>query len=391
MDSEANISSKFSKRPFSSYRPITSKINKVSDSEKFDVFKIAEIEEVINYQVSEVKEEMTAFDFLKKQTKKLGNIELLEKNSEDLFKWNTILNTKPNRPKTSKNYSKKQIFNEKTVEKNKISEPFSNNQSNLNEIYQKQVDNNKTINVDYSKSFVFPIALIDEKEEKLNDYITIQNERKRKKRINRANVASARKNTKKDVKALSSNYSSINDQYRETVNSVASKSSNKVNDRKGNSTRPQSVFSKRNDNDIFYTNKAVNDYFTQDFKQFAWKFKPLQAKLPVKNNKIKKALNQEKKNHVIATSLLSSRPKIEKLFDDRDLKITLNSGRIEPLIKSMASCTENENWSEFISAVHNKSYLKSNKPLGNWDGKVDYRVNIRNKLMVELKGISITY
>jgi len=111
----------------------------------------------------------------------------------------------------------------------------------------------------------------------------------------------------------------------------------------------------------------------------------------VKNNKIKKALNQEKKNHVIATSLLSSRPKIEKLFDDRDLKITLNSGRIEPLIKSMASCTENENWSEFISAVHNKSYLKSNKPLGNWDGKVDYRVNIRNKLMVELKGISITY
>jgi len=193
MDSEANIS-KLSKRPYSSYRPVTAKINKASDSEKFDVFKISEIEEVINYKVSEVKEEITAFDFLKKQTKKLDNIELLEKNSEDLFKWNCILNPKSNRPKTSKNFSKKQIFQEKIAEKNKNSEHFSKNQSNVNEVYQKQVDNNQTINVDYSKSFVFPIALIDEKEEKLNDYITIQNERKRKKRINRANAVSARQN-----------------------------------------------------------------------------------------------------------------------------------------------------------------------------------------------------
>ena len=107
----------------------------------------------------------------------------------------------------------------------------------------------------------------------------------------------------------------------------------------------------------------------------------------MKNNKIKKVLTSEKKNNIITKTLLSSRPKIDKIFDDRELKITLNSGRIEPLIKSMASYTDNQSWSDFISLVGNKTYLKSNKPLGNWDTRVDFKVNMRNKLMIELKGI----
>ena len=367
MDFDSQIKSQIPMRPMSSIRPFTAKINKYHESDKENLSKNSEIEEALKFDEDENNNE-NQIDFFKYQTKKLDKIELLEKNADDLYNWRALFTNNSFRPKTTKTKKSARDFKNTLIsEKSNTKETQENNSKN-----------------DEKESFVFPLALIDKEEEKLKDLITIQSIRKRKKRINRANVVSAKQS--KNFSKTISNFS-LKSNNKDTINTYNSKSNLKINYNNANCSRPQSVYSHRKDNAVFYTNKAVNEYFTQDFKEFTKKFKPLQAKFSVNSETIKKALEIEKNK--TKTIINYKKPKIEKIFDDRELKITLTSGKIEPLIKSIANYTDNEKWNQFLVHDYNKTYLNSSKPLGFWNSKVDYKVNIRNKLMIELKGIKV--
>lgn len=161
------------------------------------------------------------------------------------------------------------------------------------------------------------------------------------------------------------------------------KSSNNIK-----STRPQSIYSKRADNDIFYTNLSLNEYFTQDFKDFSNKFKVLSSKYPAKTEKIKKTLDsfRLKDKNMLSKSRLSDL--IEKNIDlnDKDIRSLASSRNIIPFIKTLATTSDNEIFRESLKYHDSKLYLKSNQPLGNNESKINLHLNVRNENMVKLKG-----
>jgi hypothetical protein len=155
-------------------------------------------------------------------------------------------------------------------------------------------------------------------------------------------------------------------------------------------TRPQSIYSKRSDNDIFYTNLSLNEYFTQDFKDFSNKFKILSSKFPAKTEKIKKTIDSSriKDRNLLSKSRLTDL--IEKNIDlnDKDIRFLASSRNIIPFIKTLATTSDNEVFRESLKYNEQKLYPKSNKPLGNNDSKVNLHINVRNENMINLKSNS---
>ncbi len=67
--------------------------------------------------------------------------------------------------------------------------------------------------------------------------------------------------------------------------------SKRINGKGNNAARPQSVYAKRDENDIVYTNKAFNEYFTQSLEVFAEKFPILKAKQKSYLNRVKSIIS----------------------------------------------------------------------------------------------------
>ena len=61
-----------------------------------------------------------------------------------------------------------------------------------------------------------------------------------------------------------------------------------------NAVRPDSVHCKRHEDDNFYMSKAVNEYFTDSFMDYAKKVKILQAKLKCRGGNLQKTMNKVK-------------------------------------------------------------------------------------------------
>jgi hypothetical protein len=151
---------------------------------------------------------------------------------------------------------------------------------------------------------------------------------------------------------------------------------------KGNATKPLSVYSKRSDDDVFYLNKAFSDYFKQDFKEFAEKFSLLHPKVKCNNNKMKRILEKLKtfneKNEKISQM---KEDKVEKEIEmkEKDIYLAGNSKNIFPLLRSIYSqLYPYENEENVLTTPNLKYYFKSNKPLGNNDGNINYTYNMRN-------------
>ncbi len=78
---------------------------------------------------------------------------------------------------------------------------------------------------------------------------------------------------------------------------------------------------------------------------------------------------------------------IEKNIDlnDKDIRFLASSRNIIPFIKTLATTSDNEIFRESLKYNEQKLYLKSNKPLGNSDSKVNLHINVRNENMINLK------
>ena len=153
----------------------------------------------------------------------------------------------------------------------------------------------------------------------------------------------------------------------------------------GNSARPQSVYSKRADTDIFYTNSSLNEYFTQDIKDFSKKINLLNPKYLTKTDKMKKTILLSRCKEFKLQNKLNELVEKNSIFDDKNIKLLANSKNIFPFIKNLSEKSNNEHLKETIINQNTKFYFNSNKPLGEKKMKLNMNLNVRNENMIELK------
>src|SRR5690606_15513050 len=100
----------------------------------------------------------------------------------------------------------------------------------------------------------------------------------------------------------SSNKSTLSgkDNTSKTVNKTnkSHKDGASIRGLRSNATRPQSVFARRGDDDIFYLDKGFSDYFTQEESEFASKFPLLHPKVRCNSKSLKKTLRVVKKSNI---------------------------------------------------------------------------------------------
>ncbi len=438
-------------------------------------------------------------DFLNKQKEKLKNINLIEKDYEELYGWKSLLSK--NRPLSCYTHSKKQKVsnaNEHKInktDKNKTlkteeNKDLENNLSNFNsnqEVYEKEIEeflnkdlsaetfnlnikkkkykhpfrddvnniicneNEKNILSSWEKAdlrkeknnqeFIFPIALIDEAEDKLYEFITIPkniSERRRKMEFflhiqknsrvksgkikNKNGEKKSAKIDNNNKKSISANNSEIiNSNYRdEFVQASNNFSNNNTKNKKFNKTftksiknnnpklnnsiisqslvtrnrkklnlgnsaiRPMSVFAKRSDSAVYYMSKEFSDYFKQDLKEFSEKFSLLHPKIRCDNTKIKKLLEEIKILQDQDEKLMKNFKIDNDEFDIKDLNLAGNSKNIIiPLLKSFLKNYHKED--EMNKFFKDRIYPISNRPLGNRVTRIDNKLNIRNKNLEDLR------
>jgi hypothetical protein len=295
--------------------------------------------------------------------KKLNEINLMEKNYDDLYLWENLFNN--SRP----------LSHYTTLKKRKI----------------EKLEENKDI-----EEFKSPIILVDLYEDQMNLYFGKKNifhTDNNKKKIKSAKVKlpfnkskSINKNNKnpKDL-TINTNINPINSTLKSKKSSSARNriiiglSSRKSQRNKNKSfhkyIRPMSVYSPRVNTCSFYFSNAFSDYYKEDLKSFSNKLKILKAKVKSNPSHLKHeikeqrkiALNKERKlNQIIDSNKI--------VFDKEDLIIAADRKNPKPLLKSIfrTNYPDKEVMKENI-----KMYYNTMKPMGNWDESVDFTKNDR--------------
>ena len=339
---------------------------KESDKEALDNIIVNEVNRIIN---------------VNEKRQKLNDINLIEKNYDDLYVWENLFNH---------------------------SRPLSN-YTTLNRRKIKRFEENKDL-----EEFKSPIILVDLNEEQMNLYFGkknfIQNEgikgkiksakenyviNKNKRNIQKQNNLSINSNInsknvfplniKEKSKTPSHNHSSVNNTLKSKKSSSArnrimsslnSKKSHKNIDKSFHKhIRPMSVYSPRVNACSFYFSNTFSDYYKEDLKTFSEKMKILKAKVKSNPSHLKNemrtqrivSLNKEKKLEGIINS-----NKIT--FDKEDLIIAADRRNPIPLLKSIF---RNNYPDKEVMKENIKLYYNTMKPLGNSDKSVDYTQNER--------------
>jgi len=242
--------------------------------------------------------------------KKLATIDLFEKNTENIYDWNILLNY----PKSKLYYNKKEY---KSLE-------------------EKINENENEPNIDLPK---YPVILVD-----LND--------KQIKRFFGKKAMVEGRNDKqsflvKKKNSTSPKYSrhsvSINDESKTEKNyqkRTLTQSNNKTKKDTKNSIshniRPISIYWDRRPEETFYFSNAFSDYYNEDLKTFSQKMPILKAKVITSNKRLKKEIikqriklsKEEKKLSDILT-------KDNIVFRKQDLIIAGERKNAEPLLKNI--------------------------------------------------------
>ena len=109
-----------------------------------------------------------------------------------------------------------------------------------------------------------------------------------------------------------------------------------------NATRPKSVYSPREKNEIFYLSKDFSDYYLEDFKSFRKKMPILQAKKRCETAKLKRTIKkvhkeEEKAEKILhdSQSALNIYRKQSIVISNRELSLAINKNNAEPLLNSI--------------------------------------------------------
>lgn len=354
----------------------------------------SELEKIMN-------EENERIEFLESQKQKLKQIDLIEKDTEGLYDWKTLF-TK-SRPITA--YTRTDLkfsyYNNQEEEKNSQSrlgtimnnENKSSNAITNNDIFGEDLHRDSTNNQGSKvklkeKPFKFPVALIDEKEEAINDYITIHK-----------NISAKRKKMEDAMKLIpnskffqeKSASDTVKDPQRSTLsqskesNIIINKSQRMNHTARGlrsNAARPQSLFAKRGDDDIFYLDKKFSDYIVQEESEFAKKFPLLHPKVRCNSKSLRRTLKVVKNSNQLQIEVKKKTKDLEEdlRIENKELNLAGNSKNPIPLLRSIFRQINPDLSEEPIQS--NKLYLNSNKPLGNSTDKIDFKKNLRNENML---------
>ena len=297
----------------------------------------------------------------------LKDINLIEKNYDDLYEWTNLFNN--SRPISSYTTLKKPKLN--ISEDKKIQE------------------------------FKSPVVLVDLFEDQMNlyfgknNFINTESKDSKNKIKNKLLKNNIKKNAnKKNPKKLSINMATNNVYAKSKSNNKGRKESkiininntqnyNNLNPKKENYNyiRPMSVYSPRV-NCSFYFSSAFSDYYKEDLKTFSEKMKILKAK--VKSNPYKL-------NHEIKTQRHISSKKEVKLnrilnmqtfnFGKDNLIIAADRKNPLPLLKNIFKQTYPN---KELMKEHLKMYFNTMKPLGEYEGPIDYTKNERWRLSEQI-------
>ncbi len=304
-------------------------------------------------------------EFLNKQKEKIDKISLIESNTNDLYNWDSLFSkSRPITAYTCTNMKYNYFQEESKIEK--IENPGN-----------KLSNNKKT-----PEKFCFPVALIDEKEDLINDFIKIHKNIsvKRKKMEESLKLTKSHKKNTKSTPSLN-----ITKNLNSSLNITNAKL---LSPKKLSAARPQSVYAQRSDNDVFYLDKAFSEYYTQDESQFAEKFSLLHPKIRCQKKKLKETIEETKKSTIMYEQVRKYNKESEYSqnsqnlkVDNKELNLAGNSRNPIPLLKSIYKQIYPEYTEEPLKP--NKNYWVSNKPLGDLESNIDYKHNVRNYKMKE--------
>ena len=288
-----------------------------------------------------IKEEADRIDMINKQKKKLKNINLLENEIEGLYDWKTLFNH---------------------------SRPISS--------YTKISKKTKKIEETKNDDFKFPVVLVDLPENEFKHYLQTtetpipNKEKDKKKEKKEKNLEKNKINEKKEKKRPQTS-------IKRNLTSIDNSQNEKKIKKKGNCVRPMSVYSQRDQDDIFYFSQTFSDYYKEDLKTFSQKMPILKAKIKQDPSRLKSAIKKAHKQTKIREEELN---KIlisdDLLLNRQEVIIAGKGGNAMPLLKSIYEQIHADQPIENHKDI--KYYYNTMKPLGN-KVFVDYTKNDRSK------------
>ena len=314
-----------------------------------------------------ISKEVKRMKKINEKKTKLKEINLIEKDIDDLYEWTNLFNN--SRPISSYTTLKKSKLNRK--EDKKIEE------------------------------FKSPVVLVDLLEDQMNLYFgknnflqTEENKKKIKNKIlNNKKKLKTPKKLNININSTNNNKISkrnINYSHRASkiINNTQVQNNNNITTKNINNyhIRPMSVYSPRLNSCSFYFSSAFSDYYNEDLKTFSEKMKILKAKVKSNSNKLNHEIKSQRKISAKKEKKLNRLLNIEQFnFGKDNLIIAADRKNPIPLLQSIFKQTYP--FKEVIKE-NIKNYFNTMKPLGEDNGKVDYTKNERWKLsefLVEMR------
>ena len=289
------------------------------------------------------------------QLKKLETIDLIEKNTKNIYDWNILLNN----PNLGLYYKKKEY---------------------------KNLEIDPQIKDQNSKQSNRTIVLVDLTESQVKKYFG-----KKSNNIKGRNlkyVVKNKNNSNSPLNTLNSNEESKKSKFSQKR--ALTETMNEINDKNiiSNNIRPRSIYSVRKPEEIFYFSNDFSDYYKEDLKTFCEKMPLLKARINTCNKKLKqeiirqriKSSKEEIKLNEIINNIKTDSIKFKKL----DLIIAGERKNAEPLLRN-TYYQENPHLKKVNE--HIKMYYKTMKPYGNNKGNIDYTKNERWRPSYEIKNL----
>ena len=339
-ESKDSSSNKSSSSSSSSLNEISESNNSISSREKIDFLEgLSKGKQKAAFE-NLIKEEADRIDMINKQKKKLKNINLLETDIEGLYDWKTLFNH---------------------------SRPISS--------YTKISKKAKKIEETKTDDFKFPVVLVDLPENEFKHYLQtaetpIPKKEKEKDKKNEKNYSNEKKNKINEKKRPQTS-------VKRNLTYNDNNQSEKKTKKKGNCVRPMSVYSQRDQDDIFYFSQTFSDYYKEDLKTFAEKMPILKAKIKQDPSRLKSAIKKAHKQTKIREENLNKILVSDDLILNRqEVIIAGKGGNAMPLLKSIYEQIHADQPIENHKDI--KYYYNTMKPLGN-KVFVDYTKNDRSK------------
>lgn len=287
------------------------------------------------------------------QKKKLDSIDLIEKNTKNIYDWELLLNN----PNLGLYYKKEEY---KKLEEN---------------TGKKEIKNKLPKN---------PVLLVDLTENELKKYFP-------KKTISKfiSNFQN-RMNNSNSLKTINEKNKKNNFPQKRAITEI----NNEIKDKKiiSHNIRPVSIYSIRKPEETFYYSNDFNDYYHQDLKQFSEKMPLLKARINASNKKLKKEIIKQRikssKEEKILNEVIKNVENEKIKFKKLDLIIAGERKNVEPLLKNIY-----HQQNPLLKKIneHIKMYYKTMKPYGNNKDNIDYTKNERWRPSMEIKYLREKY